>query len=198
MYFATPCNLFAWFDVFIPERPMTDEQLIKECLSGRPSAQKTLYERFSRKMMGVCIRYSSSYEEAQDVLQDGFVKVFEKLGTYSGNGSFEGWVRRIMVNTALDSWRKNKQEREMQDIDEVGYGLSSGEDIVSNITAEDLLAILQTIPSGYRMVFNLYVIEGYSHKEIGEMLNITESTSKSQFSRARSYLMNILQKQNML
>ncbi|HAA00502.1 MAG TPA: RNA polymerase [Flavobacteriales bacterium] len=177
---------------------MTDEQLIKECLSGRPSAQKTLYERFSRKMMGVCIRYSSSYEEAQDVLQDGFVKVFEKLGTYSGNGSFEGWVRRIMVNTALDSWRKNKQEREMQDIDEVGYGLSSGEDIVSNITAEDLLAILQTIPSGYRMVFNLYVIEGYSHKEIGEMLNITESTSKSQFSRARSYLMNILQKQNML
>lgn len=177
---------------------MTDEQLIKECLSGRPSAQKTLYERFSRKMMGVCIRYSSSYEEAQDVLQDGFVKVFEKLGTYSGNGSFEGWVRRIMVNTALDSWRKNKQEREMQDIEEVGYGLSSGEDIVSNITAEDLLAILQTIPSGYRMVFNLYVIEGYSHKEIGEMLNITESTSKSQFSRARSYLMNILQKQNML
>lgn len=177
---------------------MTDEQLIKECLSGRPSAQKTLYERFSRKMMGVCIRYSSSYEEAQDVLQDGFVKVFEKLGTYSGNGSFEGWVRRIMVNTALDSWRKNKQEREMQDIDEVGYGLSSGEDIVSNITAEDLLAILQTIPSGYRMVFNLYVIEGYSHKEIGEMLNITESTSKSQFSRARSYLLNILQKQNML
>jgi RNA polymerase sigma factor (sigma-70 family) len=103
-----------------------------------------------------------------------------------------------MVNTALDALRKGKQERETQDIDEVGYGLSSGDDIVSDISAEDLLKLLQTIPAGYRMVFNLYVIEGYSHKEIGEMLNITESTSKSQFSRARTYLMNVLQKQNMI
>lgn len=177
---------------------MNDEQLIRDCLQGKSFAQKTLYERFARKMMGVCIRYTNNYEEAQDVLQDGFVKVFEKLGSYSGNGSFEGWVRRIFVNTALDAYRRAKNERHVQDIDEVGYALSSGQDIVSDISAEDLLKILQKIPVGYRMVFNLYVIEGYSHKEIADQLNITESTSKSQFSRARSYLMNILEKQNMI
>ncbi|MBX7094385.1 MAG: sigma-70 family RNA polymerase sigma factor [Flavobacteriales bacterium] len=177
---------------------MNDEQLIRECLEGRPGAQKALYDRFSRKMMGVCLRYSASYEEAQDILQDGFVKVFEKLKSFNGMGSFEGWVRRIFVNTALDAYRKSKQERQMQDIDDVGYALSSGHDIVSDISAEDLLKILQKIPAGYRMVFNLYVIEGYSHKEIGDQLGITESTSKSQFSRARSYLMTILEKQNMI
>jgi RNA polymerase sigma-70 factor (ECF subfamily) len=123
--------------------------------------------------------------------------VFEKLGTFSGQGSFEGWVRRIFVNTALDAYRKSKQDRMLQDIDEVGYHLDSGQDIVSDITAQDLLKMLQKIPAGYRMVFNLYVIEGYSHKEIGEQLNISESTSKSQFSRARAYLMNLLEKQKM-
>lgn len=178
--------------------PMSDEQLISDCLAGKPSAQKALYERFSRKMMGVCMRYADSYEEAQDVLQDAFVKVFEKLGTYSGNGSFEGWVRRIFVNTSLDHYRKSKMERQMQDIDDVGYALASGEDIISDITANDLLEILKKIPPGYRMVFNLYVIEGYSHKEIAEELNITENTSKSQFSRARTYLLSVLEKQKML
>lgn len=177
---------------------MNDEQLIRDCLSGKTSAQKALYDRFSRKMMGVCTRYAGSYEEAQDILQDGFVKVFEKLGTYSGNGSFEGWIRRIFVNTALDAYRKAKQERVTQDIDDVGFAISSGQDIVSDISAEDLLKILQKIPAGYRMVFNLYVIEGYSHKEIADQLNITESTSKSQFSRARTYLMSVLEKQNMI
>jgi len=177
---------------------MLDEQLISDCLAGKPSAQKALYERFSRKMMGVCLRYSNSHEEAQDVLQDAFVKVFEKLGTYSGNGSFEGWVRRIFVNTSLDHYRKSKMERQTQDIDDVGYALASGEDIVSDITAKDLLEILKKIPPGYRMVFNLYVIEGYSHKEIAEELNITENTSKSQFSRARTYLLNVLEKQRMI
>ena len=178
--------------------PMSDEQLISDCLAGKPSAQKALYERFSRKMMGVCMRYADSYEEAQDVLQDAFVKVFEKLGTYSGNGSFEGWVRRIFVNTSLDHYRKSKMERQMQDIDDVGYALASGEDIISDITANDMLEILKKIPPGYRMVFNLYVIEGYSHKEIAEELNITENTSKSQFSRARTFLLNVLEKQKMI
>jgi RNA polymerase sigma factor (sigma-70 family) len=179
------------------ETQMDDDALIKACLSGDPLAQRKLYERFSRKMMGVCMRYTGNEYEARDVLQDGFVKVFEKLGTFSGQGSFEGWVRRIFVNTALDAYRKSKQDRMLQDIDEVGYHLDSGQDIVSDITAQDLLKMLQKIPAGYRMVFNLYVIEGYSHKEIGEQLNISESTSKSQFSRARAYLMNVLEKQKM-
>lgn len=179
------------------EASMTDEELITACLSGDPVAQRKLYDRFSRKMMGVCMRYAGDYEEAQDVLQDGFIKVFERLKTYNGNGSFEGWVRRIFVNTALDSYRRNKQSRQMQDIDEAGYAISSSDDVISDLSAADLMNILQRLPAGYRMVFNMYVIEGYSHKEIGEQLNITESTSKSQFSRARAYLINILQKQKM-
>jgi RNA polymerase sigma factor (sigma-70 family) len=177
---------------------MSEEQLIKECLSGNVIAQKELYERFSRKMMGVCMRYSDSYEEAQDVLQDGFVKVFEKLGTFRGNGSFEGWVRKIFVNTALDAYRRNKQNRESQDIEDVGYSLASPDDTASDLNVQELLKLLQKIPAGYRMVFNLYAIEGYSHKEIAEQMNISESTSKSQFSRARAYLLNVLEKQKML
>lgn len=180
------------------EASMSDEELIKACLSGDTAAQKRLYERFSRKMMGVCIRYTGDYEEAQDVLQDAFVKLFEKLNTYSGNGSFEGWVRRIFVNTALDAYRKNKQSRQNQDIDEVGYNISGTDDVVSDLSAQDLLKLLEKIPTGYRVVFNLYVIEGYSHKEIADQLGITESTSKSQFSRARAYLMNLLQKQDIV
>lgn len=177
---------------------MTDEELIKACIEGNTNAQKRLYDHFSRKMMGVCLRYSGDYEEAQDILQEGFIKVFDKLDTFNGKGSFEGWIRRIFVNTALDAYRKNKQNRHTQDIDEVGYAISSSEDIVSDMSAEDLLKILQKIPPGYQVVFNLYVIEGYSHKEIAEQLGISESTSKSQFSRARAYLMNILVKQDML
>lgn len=180
------------------EASMSDEDLIKACLGGDTVAQKSLYDRFSRKMMGVCIRYTGDYEEAQDVLQDAFVKVFEKLNTYSGNGSFEGWVRRIFVNTALDAYRKNKQSRQNQDIDEVGYALSSSDDVVSDLSAQDLLKILDKIPTGYKVVFNLYVIEGYSHKEIADQLGITESTSKSQFSRARSHLMALLTKQKIV
>lgn len=179
------------------EGSMTDDELISACLAGKPAAQRQLYERFSRKMMGVCMRYAGDYEEAQDVLQDGFVKIFEKLHTYNGNGSFEGWVRRIFVNTALDSFRKNKQARQTQDIDEVGYGIASTDDVLAELSAADLMNLLQSLPAGYRMVFNLYVIEGYSHKEIGEQLNITESTSKSQFSRARMYLISLMQKQKM-
>lgn len=180
------------------EAAMSDEELIKACLLGDTSAQKRLYDRFSRKMMGVCIRYTGDYEEAQDVLQDAFVKLFEKLNTYNGNGSFEGWVRRIFVNTALDAYRKNKLSKQHQDIDEVGFGIASSDNIESDLSAQDLLKILEKIPTGYRVVFNLYVIEGYSHKEIADQLGITESTSKSQFSRARSYIMTLLQKQNML
>ncbi len=177
---------------------MTEEQLIKECKAGNAVAQKALYDRFSRKMMGVCLRYAGSREEAQDVLQDGFVKVFEKLGSYLGNGSFEGWIRRIFVNTALDSYRRNRQEKQLQDIDEVGYAVASSDDVIADISAQDLLEMLNRIPPGYRMVFNLYVIEGYSHKEIADQLQITESTSKSQFSRARSYLIQLLEKQKMV
>lgn len=174
---------------------MSEAELIKECIAGKSLAQKQLYQTYSRKMMGVCLRYAGNYDEAKDVLQEGFIKLFEKLGTFSGTGSFEGWMRRIFVNTALDAYRKNKQERQLLDIDDVGYFLSVKELVTDEMAAEDLMKVLQKIPVGYRTVFNMFAIEGYSHKEIGEMLGITESTSKSQYSRARDFLKNILEKQ---
>ena len=174
---------------------MSEAELIKSCISGNSLAQKQLYEKYNRKMMGVCLRYAGDYDEAKDILQDGFIKLFEKLGTFSGTGSFEGWMRRIFVNTSLDYHRRTKQERQMLDIDDVGFFLSVKELITDEMAAEDLMKILQRIPVGYRTVFNLFAIEGYSHKEISEMLGITESTSKSQYSRAREFLKNILEKQ---
>ena len=177
---------------------MTEEQLVKACISGNASAQKEFYDLFAKKMMGVCLRYTNNYEEAQDVLQDGFIKVFNKLSKFVNKGSLEGWVRRIMVNTALDHYRKNKKFQKDVEIDAVSFKLEKQEYIVESINAQDLLKIIQTIPVGYRVVFNLFAIEGYSHKEIAEQLGVTESTSKSQFSRAKKMLRNILIERNIV
>lgn len=167
---------------------MREEELIDRCLKNDVLAQKKLYEMIGPKMMGVCLRYMGNTEEAQDVLQDGFIKVFEKLKGYSRVGSFEGWMRRIFVNTALDAIRKNKKLKNQADIDDVAYMLKSDDYTLETLAAEDLMKILQEIPIGYRTVFNMYVIEGYSHKEIAEKLEVTTSTSKSQFSRAKAML----------
>ncbi|MEO9533556.1 MAG: RNA polymerase sigma factor [Crocinitomicaceae bacterium] len=177
---------------------MTDEDLVKECVSGNAIAQKKFYDLFARKMMGVCLRYSNDYEEAQDILQDGFVKIFNKLPAFESKGSLEGWVRRIMVNTALDAYRKAKKHQNNVDVDSVSYLLDSDDYTIESINANDLLKIIQAIPEGYRVVFNLFAIEGYSHKEIAERLGVTESTSKSQFSRARKMLRKILIEKNIV
>lgn len=177
---------------------MTDEQLVNECVSGNAIAQKKFYDLFAKKMFGVCLRYTNNIEEAQDVLQDGFVKIFGKLKDFESKGSLEGWVRRIMVNTALDHYRKNKKHLNDVDVDVVGYKLEKDDYIVETITADDLLKLIQAIPEGYRVVFNLFAIEGYSHKEIAERLGVTESTSKSQYSRARSLLRKILIENNIV
>jgi RNA polymerase sigma factor (sigma-70 family) len=177
---------------------MTDEELVKECVSGNAIAQKKFYDLFARKMMGVCLRYSKDYNEAQDVLQDGFVKIFNKLPAFESKGSLEGWVRRIIVNTALDAYRKAKKHQNNVDIDSVSYLLDSDDYTIENINADDLLKIIHAIPEGYRVVFNLFAIEGYSHKEIAERLGVTESTSKSQFSRARKMLRKILVEKNIV
>jgi len=177
---------------------MTEESLIKKCASGNSLAQKTFYEKFAGKMMGVCLRYAKDYEEAQDVMQDAFIKIFGKLTNYEKKGSLEGWVRRIVVNTALDSYRKNKKHQQNVDVDSVGYLLEHKTFIIEELNANDLLAVIKTIPAGYQMVFNLFAIEGYSHREIAEKLNITESTSKSQYSRARKLLRDLLVKKNIV
>ena len=172
---------------------MTEEQLIDGCVAGKQSAQKLLYDTYSGKMMGVCMRYTSNYEEAQDVLQDALIKVFGKIHLYKKEGSFEGWIRRIVVNTALDHIRKNKKSRETVDADSVFYLLESNDFVLENLAAEDLLKILNTIPTGYKIVFNMYAIEGYSHKEIAEKMGFSVNTSKSQYSRAKAHLRNIIE-----
>ena len=177
---------------------MTEEQLVKKCVSGDATAQKAFYDLYANKMMGVCLRYMKDHDEAQDVLQDGFIKVFNKLPDFVSKGSLEGWVRRIMVNTALDQYRKNLKFQKNVEIDSVDYKLEKSQFILETIHAEDLLKIIRTIPEGYRVVFNLFAIEGYSHKEIAERLGVTESTSKSQYSRAKKMLRKLLVDNNLV
>jgi RNA polymerase sigma factor (sigma-70 family) len=173
---------------------MDDETLIKECVKGNPKAQRMLFDKFAPKMMTVCLRYVKDTFEAEDVLQEGFIKLFNKISDYKMEGSLEGWVRRIMVNTALDSIRKNKKFQLDSTIDDIEFKLSDSISATDELQAEDLMKIIQQMPDGYRMVFNMFAIEGYSHREIGEMLGISENTSKSQFSRAKSYLKTLLEK----
>lgn len=172
---------------------MNDEQLVKKCLEKDSLAQKQLFDSFSRKMMGVCLRYTKDAEEAQDVLQIGFVKVFEKLHLFNSDGSLEGWIRKVVINTALDQIRKNKKFENNIDLATVDYQLpSENENVLGQLSVNDLLKIIQAMPTGFRTVFNMYAIEGYSHQEIADQLNISINTSKSQYSRARVYLQKII------
>jgi len=179
-------------------RNMSDDELVGLCLKNDVRSQKVLFQRFAPKMMGVCLRYANSSMEAEDMLQEGLIKVFEKLKMYSGKGSLEGWIRRIVVNTALDILRKNKKMKFNTSIDEVEYSLKKEQYIIEELTANDLMKILQTIPVGYRTVFNMYAIEGFSHKEIAEELGVSVSTSKSQLSRARVVLKGIIEKNDLI
>lgn len=163
------------------------EELIKACKKERPDAQKQIYEMFSSKMFGVCLQYSKDYTEAEDILQEGFIKVFTKISQFDGKGSFEGWVRRIMVNCALERYRKQNMLYSVSDIQEYDTSVSY-DDVMGELSSKDLLKLIQELTPQYRTVFNLYAIEGYSHQEIGEMLNISEGTSKSNLSRARVIL----------
>lgn len=166
-------------------------QLIKDCQLGKRKAQEMLYQLFATKMLGVCMRYATDKMEAEDMLQNGFIKVFNKLDDYRGEGNFEGWVRRIMVHSSIEYYRKHHKMMQLVEMD-LGKEQSANAVAASSLEAKDLLAMIQTLPPGYKVVFNLYAIEGYSHKEIGEMLNISEGASKSQLSRARTILKEII------
>ncbi len=168
---------------------MTDEDLVSDCSKGKSQAQQALYERFSRKMFGVCLRYTSTREEAEDILQEGFVKVFQAIGMWKAIGSLENWIKKIIVNTALDYHRQQHTRLEETELLE-----NSGDPVepLQQFHAQQLLKIIQQLPVGYRNVFNLYAIEGFNHREIAEMLNITEGTSKSQYARARTHLSRII------
>jgi len=158
-----------------------------------------LFDVYSKKMMGVCLRYAKDSDEAQDVLQIGFIKVFEKLDTYKREGSLEGWIRKIIVNTALDIIRKNKKFMNDVEMEKVDYQLQNyNEDAVDVLSVQDLLSVIQKMPTGFKTVFNMYVIEGYSHQEIADELNISVNTSKSQLSRARAHLQKVLIKEKVI
>ena len=167
---------------------MMEKQLIEGCKRGDRKAQKELYEIYSRKMMGVCLRYIGDRETARDLLQDGFIKVFTSIDSYSGNGSFEGWIRKIFINSALEYLRKSDVLREAVgfdlSIDQIGFD----DFIISEISASELLKLVQDLPNSLRAVFNLFAIEGYSHKEVAKMMDISESTSRSQYVRAKQLL----------
>lgn len=165
----------------------TIDSLLEGCKRGERKAQESLYKTMASRMMAVCLRYAKDTFEAEDILQMGFVKVFQKVSEFRGEGSFEGWIRRIMVNTAIESYRKNLRSLNVVDIDEV-YDQPQNTFDMSGLELKDLLNLVQELSNGYRMVFNMYVIEGYSHKEIAEQLGITEGASKSQLSRARAIL----------
>lgn len=169
----------------------TERHIVEGCLKGDKSSQKRLYSTYSAKMYAVCLRYSNGEDEAKDLLQEGFIKVFQNLHTFKGEGSFEGWVRRIVINGCLESLRKNEKRYPHDDIDEVGHQLSVSPDARS-YDFNYVLQKIQELAPGYRAVFNLYIIEGYQHNEIGEMLGISENTSKSQLSRARKILQEML------
>ena len=168
-----------------------EDELIKGCVRRERNAQKRLYETFSSKMCALCCRYVKDSMEAEDVLVTAFTKILDRIDQYKGEGSFEGWIRRVVVNEALTYLRRNRSmyiETELEAADrEPDYQLIS-----DHLEAEDLLNMIQELPAGYRIVFNLYAIDGYSHKEIADQLSISENTSKSQLSRARVYLQKIL------
>lgn len=168
------------------DKKLSEQEIIDGCMAGKQRHQAALYEKYAPKMFAVCLRYASDYHSAEDILQDGFVKAFSYIVKYRGEGSFEGWLRRIFVNTAIEQYRKNiamypilDQQTEAPYVDDR---------TAQSLDVSDMMKIVQELAPGYRAIFNLYAIEGYNHREIGEMLNISEGTSKSQLARARYLL----------
>ena len=173
---------------------MTDQEIVEGCLAKDTKAQRFLFDKYAGKMMGVCLRYMKNREEAQDILQEGFIKVYQKISQYKSTGPLGGWIRMVMINTALIQIRKNKKWENTVDVT-TAYNLSNNDyNVLDQLSADELMRIISDMPDGYRTVFNLFVVEGYSHKEIADMLQITESTSKTQYRKARLYLKKILEK----
>jgi len=171
--------------------------LVKDCLKGRPSAQKELYDLFARPMLSICYRYTKSMADAEDVLQEGFVKVFFNLHQYRFQGELGGWIRRIMVTTAINYLKRNaRYQSELVFPDEHLHVVNNESTPEMKLAAKELADLIRQLPPGYQTIFNLYAIEGFSHVEIGKMLGIQESTSRSQYARARSLLIQWIEQTN--
>ncbi len=169
------------------KKSLSEIELVNACKRNEKRAQEQLFNKYAPVMLGVCRRYTGNVHDAEDVMIGGFMKVFDKIGQFRGTGSLKGWIKKIMINESLGFLRKNKSMYLEVDIDEAGEKPELSR-LESAVTAEDLIALIDALPPGYRMVFNLYAIEGFSHREIGLKLGISENTSKSQLSRARALL----------
>ncbi len=177
---------------------MTEELMLAGSIKNNAAAQEALYNRFSPRMLGVCYRFAKNREDAEDMLQEGFIKIFTQLHQYRNEGALEGWIRRIVVHTCINILKKNKKFNESVDIIHAN-GIYIREDIIPSIMqAKQVVECIRALPLGYRTVLNLYAIEGFSHKEIGQLLDIEESTSRSQYTRAKAMLEDILIKKNII
>ncbi len=177
---------------------MTEEQMLAGCLKNDASAQEVLYGRFSPRMLGVCYRFARNREDAEDMMQEGFIKVFSQIRQFRGQGALEGWIRRIIVHTCINILKKNKKFCDTVDLFHASTLHLKGDNIPSLIQAKQIVECIRLLPLGYRTVLNLYAIEGYSHREIASILDIEESTSRSQYTRAKAMLEDILLKNQML
>jgi RNA polymerase sigma factor (sigma-70 family) len=177
---------------------MTEEAILQGCLRNEAIAQKELYGRYSPKMLAVCYRFGHNREDAEDMLQEGFIKVFSQIHTFRNQGAFEGWVRRIIVHTCINNLKKNKKFNESVDLINATTLQVREESVPSIVQAKQVVECIRLLPLGYRTVLNLYAIEGYSHKEISIMLEIEESTSRSQYTRAKQMLEDILVRKKIL
>jgi RNA polymerase sigma factor (sigma-70 family) len=177
---------------------MTEEAILLGCLKNHAAAQRELYNRYSPKMLAVCYRFAHNREDAEDMLQEGFIKVFSQIHTFQNKGAFEGWIRKIIVHTCINNLKKNKRFNERVDILHASSIQVREESVPSIVQAKQIVDCIRILPIGYRTVLNLYAIEGYSHKEIAGMLDIEESTSRSQYTRAKQMLEDILVKKNII
>lgn len=171
---------------------ISEDDLINGCIDGDPAMQRALYDRFSSKMYGVCLRYAGNVNDGNDLLQEGFIKVYKNLAKFRREGSFEGWIRRIFVNTCIEQFRKKVKSYNITEAQE--NTVEDKElDAIDILNAKDMMQMINELPPGYKTIFNLYVVEGYSHKEIADMLQISEGTSKSQLARSKGALKKILE-----
>ncbi len=170
----------------------SENDLIDGCLEGNPGLQRELYDRFASKMYGVCLRYAGNVNDANDLLQEGFIKVYNNLSKFRREGSFEGWIRRIFINTCIEQYRKKVKSYNITEAQENTVE-DKDLDALDILDAKDMAKLIAELPAGYNTVFNLYVVEGFSHKEIADMLGISEGTSKSQLARAKGALKKLLE-----
>ncbi len=174
---------------------MLDEhQLVKGCLKGDRNYQRALYEKYKVPMFRLCLRYASDQAEAEDLLQEGFIKAFTDLHQFSHKGAFGGWLRKVILNVALQHVRKKQRAFQVKELESAIHYFPTDENILADLHAEALTKLIQNLPPGYRAVFNLFVVEGYSHQEIAELLGIEEGTSKSQLSKAKATLRTMIEK----